>query len=441
MQIEFTKELFNDVYLPTYQIKTRYLILWGGAGSGKSVWAIQSILLRMMKEEGHRFLFFRKVAKTIKRSQFQLAEDIITQWGLHKYFNFRRSDLEIEYKPNKNKILTAGLDDPEKIKSIVGITGAWGEEANELMPGDLREINRRIRGFTKNYKQIILSYNPINEKHWLNSKFHASIIPEIIDYNLKNVSILHTTYKDNKFLDKEYTEELEALKHEDENEYNIYTLGLWGRLENLIYKPFEIIDSYPESFDETIYGLDFGFNNPSALLEINIKDQEYYLRELLYQSGLTNADLIEKLKQLIPNKTSLIYADSAEPARIEEIYKAGFVGIKPANKSVKDGIDFVRRIKCYSLHANENLNAERDNYQYKKDKSGNILTNKDGDGEPVKENDHLECCLRYGTYTHNISNVVVSTANRDEEERTPLFNRSGIISGGRFERKRIGLRR
>jgi phage terminase large subunit len=141
--------------------------------------------------------------------------------------------------------------------------------------------------------------------------------------------------------------------------------------------------------------LDFGYNSPSALTEIRIKDKVFYEREIIYQTHLTNADLIELMKQKIPisYRQFPIYADAEDTNRIEEIYRAGF-NIKPANKSVKDGIDFVKRLEIFSCNENVNLNKERKFYKWQIDKKGNVLD------KPVKFNDHLMDAERYALYTH-----------------------------------------
>ena len=169
MKIEFTKEIFNPVYLPTYTFRGRYLILWGSAGSGKSEWAAQKILLRSLTETPHRFLMLRKVAKSIKGSQYKLFEDIVARWGLGKFFDFK--EMHITYLNNKNELIFAGLDDPEKLKSITGITSIWIEEPTELEEDDFKQIDLRMRGNTKYYKQIILTFNPIDDEHWLRKRF------------------------------------------------------------------------------------------------------------------------------------------------------------------------------------------------------------------------------------------------------------------------------
>jgi phage terminase large subunit len=145
--------------------------------------------------------------------------------------------------------------------------------------------------------------------------------------------------------------------------------------------------------DETIYGLDFGFNNPTALLEVGIKDQEYYLTQKLYRTKLTNTELIQQLEQLKINKSAVIYADSAEPARIQEILQAGY-NIHQAEKNVKDGIDYCKNCVFYTCVENEDLNKERQSYRWRENKLGQILD------EPEKFDDHLMDALRYAVYTY-----------------------------------------
>lgn len=176
MEIEFTKEIFNECYIPTYNFKGRYLHLYGTAGSGKSEWAAQKILLRMMTETPHRFLFYRKVAKTIRASQFQLFRDVMYRWNIEKLFKVNKSDMEIICKANGNQAIAFGLDDTEKLKSIAGITGTWGEEPTEIENEDeFTQVDLRMRGKTLHYQQHIFSYNPINEDSWLKKKQNKAI--------------------------------------------------------------------------------------------------------------------------------------------------------------------------------------------------------------------------------------------------------------------------
>lgn len=394
---------FVPVYFPYLKNESRYLVLYGGGGSGKSYFAAEKVVYRIVSEKGHRILVVRKVAKTMRASVFTLMKEIIGNWGLSGLFVVNKSEMTLKCTENGNEILFVGMDDPEKIKSIQGITSIWIEEATELTKEDFLQLNIRLRGYTNNYKQIMLSFNPISAMHWVYNHFFASKDRHI----LNNASILKTTYKDNTKLDPEYAMVLEGLMEQDRNYYEIYAKGEWGLLLELIYRPFPIVNSYPEFFSETIYGLDFGFVNPTALIKIDIKDSEYYTTELIYQSKLTNQDLIEKLIDLNINKNHPIYADHAEPQRIEEISRAGF-NIYSADKSVKDGIDHVKRRRIYSRPENININKEVRAYSYKKDKDGNILE------EPVKFLDHTLDAIRYGIHSHHKYLEGVTTMDVEE---------------------------
>ena len=383
INITIPREVFNEVYLPFIKNRSRYEIFYGGAGSGKSHFMAQRLIYRHLKEKGHKTLVVRKVGKTNRHSTFALLREIIAQWEATSLFKINKSDMEISCV-NGNQIIFSGLDDVEKLKSIVGITDIWVEEASEITQKDFYQLDLRLRGKSKYPLQITLTFNPISHFHWLKSYF--------FDDPKDNSAILKTTYKDNRFIDDYYVKVLENLKNEDWTYYQIYTLGEWGSPGNLIYTNYEVVKEVPSSFNEIIYGLDFGFNNPSVLLKIGIKDGDVWVLDELYQTKLTNEDLIQELRKRVTGNQP-IYADSAEPARIEEIHRRGF-NIYPADKSVKDGIDFVKRKKLYIHAACANTIKEIRAYKYKEDKDGNVLD------EPVKFQDHAVDALRYAVYSH-----------------------------------------
>lgn len=212
-------DIMNPWGIPILDDQSRYLVLYGGAGSGKSVTAAQKIIIRMLEEQGHKFLVVRKVANTIRNSTFSLLRGTISEWGLTKLFKVNKSDMDI-FCNNGNQIIFAGLDDVEKLKSIHGVTGMWIEEASELIQEDFQQLDLRLRGHTNNYKQIIISFNPISITHWLKKVF--------FDQRKDNSTVIHTTYKDNAFIDEEYKKTLESLKEQDPYYYSVYALGEWG---------------------------------------------------------------------------------------------------------------------------------------------------------------------------------------------------------------------
>jgi phage terminase large subunit len=226
-------KLTNEKFYPLYWNQDRYLVLVGGGGSGKSVFAAQKIILRMLSEKGHRFLVLRKVAKTLRESVYAELSNVIHRWGLGQLFKIHKGDLHIKCA-NGNEILFAGLDDVEKLKSISGVTGIWIEEASEITPEDFRQLDIRLRGKSANYKQMIITFNPVDINHWLKKEF--------FDQQKENATTMHSTYKDNRFLDDEQKKVLEGFKDTDPYFYQVYALGEWGVLGKTIF-PAEIVSN------------------------------------------------------------------------------------------------------------------------------------------------------------------------------------------------------
>ena len=229
----------NESYIPFYLDAHRYLVLKGGGGSGKSIFVGQKLLNRMVNEQGHRFLVVRKVAKTLRESCFAQLKMQISEYYDYKDWLINKSDMTITYIPNGNTILMSGLDDVEKLKSIANITSVWIEEASELEEGDFNQLDIRLRGKTKYYKQIMLTFNPVSISHWLKARF--------FDKEDKDALISETTYHNNKFLDAQAINVLEAFRHTDPYYYAVYCLGQWGVLgktvfdaEKLTYRQSEV---------------------------------------------------------------------------------------------------------------------------------------------------------------------------------------------------------
>ena len=222
-EIEFDESVFNDWFFDFYNDQNRYCHAYGGSGSGKSYVAVQKLIIRGLKKK-HRFLCVRKTKKSIKSSVFQLFKDVISDWGLTNYFEYNNTEHTIKSLINGTTYVTFGIDDPEKLKSIQGITGIWIEEATELDKEDFTQLDLRLRGDTPSYKQIVITYNPVDESHWLVKRFFE-------DQDQKT-SLHKTTYLDNKFIDQEYKNTLNDLAKHDENFYRIYCLGEWGVLKS-----------------------------------------------------------------------------------------------------------------------------------------------------------------------------------------------------------------
>lgn len=214
------KDTSNLNFLPLFFNEDRYLVLKGGGGSGKSIFAGRKILERCVSEKHHRFLVCRKVGKTIRDSCWTQLRQQISEHYAGVRADINKSDMRITFPATDSEIIFSGLDDVEKLKSIYNITGIWIEEASELLESDFNQLDIRLRGETKYYKQIILSFNPISVLHWLKTRF--------FDNPPDNATVNESTYKDNRFLDDAAKKVLEDFKLTDEYYYDVYCLGNWG---------------------------------------------------------------------------------------------------------------------------------------------------------------------------------------------------------------------
>jgi len=377
MQIKKAK--VTKVYRWLENTQSRINVLRGGTGSSKSYSMAQYFILnKLVKGDRTVNVIARKTLPALKKTAYKLVMDLIKEYQIP--YNLNKTDLELTIGSNTCYFMS--VDDPDKIASLQ-TDNIWLEEAVDFTKDDWQQFNLRMSN------QMYMTFNPVSAMHWIKS--------DLIDSGIHDLTENVSTYKDNPFLPKARIREIENLIKQDQNYYNIYALGLWGVLKNIIYNfpVVEVPGKETGGWDDIIYGLDFGYNNPSALVKVYIKDGMATGRELLYESGLTNTRLIEEVNKVVPvhNRSRDMYADSAEPARISEFYQAGY-NIKPADKSVKDGIDTCKTRVIGITKDSPNLIKEARTYKYKEDKDGNVLE------DPVPFNDHLLDSLRYATHTY-----------------------------------------
>ena len=380
----------SPAFVPLFKNQSRYQIAWGGAGSGKSHIVARKILYRMLNESDvkHNFLIIRKVDRTIKKSVWTLIKNIISIWGLTKQFHFNQTDRTMIYKPTGSQFMFSGLDDVEKLKSIEGVTSIWVEEATELLQEDFEQLDLRLRGEFGCLKQIILTFNPISDQHWIKKIF--------FDDPIDGVYTLKTTYLDNAFIDDEYKMVMNNKKKSNPRYYGIYALGNWGTAEGLIFnnvtqrliKPFEI-----EGL-KCYQGLDFGYtNDPTAFSQSYVDDinKKIYIYDGFYQKGMSNAQIAAEITRMLAHKHKTV-ADSSEPKSIDYIKGKGvrMQGALKGTDSINTGIDFLLE---YEIIVNAHLvefMTEFDNYAWAIDKKTNKPTNK-----PIDDFNHFIDGLRY----------------------------------------------
>lgn len=363
----------------------------GGADSSKS-YSIAQLLVQKFKNEYNKvFLITCKTLPQLKLSAYKLILELLRDYGHYGYLKHNKSERTLYYRAHNNLMIFLSVEDPERIKSME-FNYIWMEEAGEFTWDDFINLRKCCRARTKTEEPncIYLSLNPVDELGWINDRLKKQ----------KDVEVIHSTYKDNPFAQTADIDVLEGLKGQDESYYRIYALGLYAKLKGMIHEIIEL-DEFPElGKKETIYGIDFGFVNPSVLLRIDVDVEEMaiYMTELIYESGLTNTKFIGRMKVMVKpdERQDEFYADSAEPARIEEIYQAGFncLPSDKGKKSVVNGIDFLNRFTIYTLKDNVSTNRDFRSYKRKVDKNGHVLE------EPVKFNDHAPNAARYAVYTH-----------------------------------------
>jgi len=387
----------NDIYEPYLAEYARTQIFYGGSSSGKSWFLSQRCVLDVLAG-GRNYLVCRQTARTIRGSVYQQIERVIREAGLLDYFTLNKSDAVITCA-NGYQILFAGLDDVEKIKSLVPangvITDIWIEEATETERGDVKDLYKRQRGGDEaTAKRMILSFNPILQSHWIYKEFFESVAwsDNQRTHNSQELSILKTVYKDNYFLTTQDTHDLE--NESDKYRYNVYTLGNWGILGHVIFTNWKVQDlsDMTAQFTNHRNGLDFGFSvDPSALwvAHYDKANKRIYVYDELYQKGLTNDLLAEEVKKIIG--TDYVTCDSAEPKSIAELKKYGVyaTGANKGKDSVLFGYQWLQQQEIIIDKKCINAKMEISTAHWLEDAGGNALP------KPSGVNDHLIAAGRY----------------------------------------------
>ena len=358
-----------EAHRPLVTADTRYVLDYGGRGSGKSVGASQAVLELATKRKG-RVLAVRKVARTLRLSVWPRLLSELSAWGLLKRSRVNRTEMSITL-PNGSEISCIGADDPEKIKSVEGAWLAWIEEADALTEADFDAIDFSLRA---GGDKMLLTFNPPpmipGIPHWIKARF--------IDRHEPDATVIKTTWKDNAFLPEKYTERLQALEQTNPELYRMWALGEFVGLSGAIFQNWDIVDEIPEYAEFMGYGLDFGFSvDPAALVACYKADGEHYYREVIYATGLTNSDLVSEMKRAGVDRHDEIVADSAEPKSIEELRRAGY-NVTPAIKgpdSVRKGIDYMKGVRQHIERGSDNIIKEFGAYCW--------ATNKDGSYKPA----------------------------------------------------------
>jgi len=378
-----TKDIgYTDIFARNRDSKALSVINVGGARSSKSYSIAQLIISKLLTEDHKLIGICRKTFPALRMTAMKLIVDLLKDYGIYKEANHNKSFST--YSHGSNLIQFFGLDESEKIKSTE-FNYIWMEEANEFDYEDYVALKLRLSGQTKEGERnhIYLSMNPIDAHNWIATK----AVKE------SNAELIKSTFQDNPYLSQEYINLLLDLINQDENAYRVYVLGEWGLLEGKIYSNYTVIPEMPNMMGaKWAYGLDFGLMHPSVIVKVYLLNDKVYVEERLYQSGLTNADIIEAFSH---EERGDIYGDPSSKQQIAEIQRAGYTAFE-GHKGVKESIDLCRRQAIYVPQESVHLIKELQNYHWKKDK--NAMGEESFIDEPVKYNDDAVDAMRYGIW-------------------------------------------
>ena len=407
INLNFKKGIFNDVYFPLLlDYSKRYEVYYGGAGSGKSVFIAQKLLIKAINKK-RRILIIRKVGTTLKDSVFPLVIDMLKKWKIYEYCKINLSTYTITL-PNESVLLFRGLDDSEKIKSITDITDIWCEEATELNLDEFTQLDLRLRALVDD-SQIWCSFNPVSKENWVFKKwFDKDAI-----YDKENTMILKTTYKDNKFLPDSYINALEEKIHSNPQYYKVYALGEFATLEGLVLTNWR-----KEEFDamelaalglEHRAGMDLGWIDKSAIID-TLYDRDnkiIYVFNEFYKSGCQLSELASAIGDMNLKKTK-IYVDSSEPRSIQYFKNEGInaEGCSKGKDSVKAGLMFLQDHLIVVHPKCVNFITELENFSYIKSKQTGEWTE-----DTTHEWSHAIDACRYA-YSDIYTNKKMKTLNK-----------------------------
>jgi len=423
------KSSFNEAFLPYLKSTARREIFYGGGGSGKSYFLAQRDILELMTRKQCNKLIMHKVAASHHNTTFKDLVYVIEEWN-RKYFNntlsskfkinHSKGDERILCLKTGNEILFGGCKDDSELEKVKGVRATNGpishircEEMTNFTERDIFQLDGvRLRGETTERKRFTGSMNPINITHFIKKKYIDDASDGTLFYehrnsdiialqNNPNLVVLKTTHEDNRFYGEEERKELLKFEFIDKYYYDVYVLGNWGVLGNIVFSNYVIEDfDYTENdLENNFVGMDYGYVHASTLECGGFRDGDLYVYDEVYGKGWTNQDFIDETKDHFKNNPYIydivINADSAEQDRIEEWNRNGFrvEGAKKGPGSLKYGIDYLVSIPKIHIHKTKcpNLAREMPMFKRKEDKNGIAVD------AFVEMNDDTIAGLRYGT--------------------------------------------
>lgn len=404
-------EVVGKGYATYWKSKKRYLVCKGSRASKKSKTTALKLIYKLMQYPLANALVVRKTERTLRNSCYSDLLWAINRLKVNHLWKATVNPLELTYIPTGQKILFRGMDDPLKLASVSVAVGflcfCWIEEAYEITKeADFDMLDESIRGALPEgyYKQLMITFNPWNDRHWLKARF----------FDTPNDSVLSmtTNYMINEWLDESDKKVFEDMKIRNPRRYNVAGLGNWGVIEGLVYEKWKEQDytlitrkAFNELEDKegnyviqdnltTVFGLDFGYtNDPSAFFVgfLDLTSKKLYVWDEFYEKAMSNKDIANKIKEMGYGKEKII-ADCAEPKSIDEISTLGvrrITGAKKGRDSINNGIQWIQDLDIIIHPRCVNFLTEISNYQWSQDKFGKPIN------KPIDEFNHLMDAMRY----------------------------------------------
>lgn len=387
-----------------------YQIWYGGRGSSKSWTKALQWLIKSQSQRYFRGVFARDTQKNVRNAQYQLFKDLVRRFScFHDQFKFTEQGMKIECKATGNMMMGGSFEQPDTLRSVADPTDFWAEEPitreSQISRQDFFDIVGSLRNAEGVPTIFHFTFNPISKQTWIYEDFFEKA--------LFDAEIVFANYWDNPFCPQSTMSFLDSLRRLDPKRYKVDGLGNWGVAhEGLIYKKYTPVDDMPPA---EFYGLDFGFNDPCALVEGAIRDtpgqekKDLFWHELLYETGHTSKTLIKRFETIGVSKEIPMVCDNARPEMIVDLVGAGYRAV-PCTKykgSVRDGIGEVKNYKLNIVRGSKNLFDEVTNYLWDVLPDGKLAE------EPANSMDHLMDAGRYGLEAVSKNPLQVSDEERD----------------------------
>jgi phage terminase large subunit len=350
-------------------------VFQGGSRSGKTVNIIIWFIIKLLGEQNKVLSICRASLPTIRGTvlrDFKEQMEALNLWD-DNCFN----STQLTYDFNGNLVEFISTDQPQKIR---------GRKRNYLFINECNEVEKEaaLQLLLRTTEKIVMDFNPSDDEGWWY---------DYEDGKDPNADFYITTFLDNPFLEDSLVQRIQNLQFADENYWRIYGLGMKGIATHKIYQHWRTVPRFPQDCEDVCFGVDFGYNSPTAMVRVGFKDNMVFAHEEIYERKMTTGDFIARLDSLNINRTELFYCDSAAAESIEELIRAGVNAI-PATKDVLEGIRKVKSMPLYITEYSINFIDEIKKYCWMLDPNGAPID------KPVKHRDHLLDALRYSVITH-----------------------------------------